>query len=136
VVGGPEASGRRPLAPAPGARFRVMRALAAAACLAGVAFVVSGCGVNQDPGKIAVKTIKDDWDGFYVATSDPFPTRHDLAGQDTIRSIHCGAKKSAAGTLTCTLVVGHGAHGGRATTLHVLVTFDAQGVLRKWKFTG
>jgi hypothetical protein len=113
----------------------MMRALAAA-CLAGVAIVMSGCGVNQNPGKVAVKTIEDDWDGFYVATSDPFPTRPDLAGQDTIRSIRCGAKKSAAGTLTCTLVVGHGQHGGNAITAHVLVTFDAQGVLRKWKFTG
>jgi hypothetical protein len=113
----------------------MMRALAAA-CLAGVAIVMSGCGVNQNPGKIAVKTIEDDWDGFYVATSDPFPTRPDLAGQDTIRSIRCGAKKSAAGTLTCTLVVGRSRHGGKATTVHVLVTFDASGVLRKWKFTG
>jgi hypothetical protein len=113
-----------------------MRALAAAACLFGVAIVMSGCGVAQNPGKIAVKTIEDDWDGFYVGTSNPFPSRPDLAGKDTIRSIHCGAKKSAAGTLTCTLVVGHGAHGGTATTAHVLVLFDAQGVLRQWKFTG
>jgi hypothetical protein len=114
----------------------MMRALAAAACLAGVALAMSGCGVNRDPGKVAVKTIEDDWDGFYVATSDPFPTRPDLAGLDTIRSIRCGSKTTPAGTLTCTLVVGHGRHGGKATTAHVLVTFDAQNVLRKWKFTG
>jgi hypothetical protein len=112
-----------------------MRALAAA-CLAGVALVITGCGVDKNPGKIAVKTIEDDWDGFYVASNSPFPSRPDLAGQDTIRSIHCGSKKTAAGTLTCTLVVGHGAHGGRSTTAHVLVRFDAQGVLRQWKFTG
>jgi hypothetical protein len=55
---------------------------------------------------------------------------------DTIRSIHCGAKKTAAGTLRCTLVVGPSAHGGSAKTVHVLVRFDAQGVLRQWKFTG
>jgi hypothetical protein len=121
----------------------MMRVLAAAACLAGVAIVMSGCGVDQNPGKVAVKTIEDDWEGFYVASSSPFPSRPDLAGQDTIRRIHCGSKrstagtqKSAAGTLTCTLVVGHGAHGGKSITAHVLVRFDAQGVLRQWKFTG
>jgi hypothetical protein len=113
-----------------------MRALAAAACLAGVAIVMSGCGVTKQPGQIAVRTIEDDWEGFYVASSDPFPSRPDLAGKDTLRSIHCGAKTTPAGTLTCTLVVGHGASGGKAITAHVLVTFDTQGILRKWKFTG
>jgi hypothetical protein len=113
-----------------------MRALAAAACLVGVAVVMSGCGVDKDPGKIAVRTIQDDWEGFFVASNDPFPSRPDLAGDDTLRSIHCDAKTTAARTLTCTLVVGHGATGGQAKTLHVLVTFDAQDVLRKWKFTG
>ena len=34
------------------------------------------------------------------------------------------------------LVVGHGTHGGKGMTVHVLVLFDAQGVLRQWKFTG
>ena len=67
----------------------MMRALAAAACLVGVAIVISGCGVDKNPGKIAVKTIEDDWEGFYVASSDPFPARPDLAGHDTIRSIRC-----------------------------------------------
>jgi hypothetical protein len=112
-----------------------MRALAAA-CLAGVALVIAGCGTTQNPGKIAVKTIEDDWEGFYIASSSPFPSRPDLARLDTIRSIECGSKKTAAGTLTCTLVVGKGDHGGKATTVHVLVRFDAQGVLRQWKFTG
>ena len=114
-----------------------MRALAAAACLVGVAVVMSGCGVDKSPGKIAVSTIEDDWEGFYIASSDPFPTRPDLKGQDTIRSIHCGDKKQeGAGTLTCTLVVGAGPTGGRQTTLRVLVRFDDQDVLRQWKFTG
>ncbi|HET6171935.1 MAG TPA: hypothetical protein VFD90_04995 [Gaiellales bacterium] len=113
-----------------------MRALAAAACLVGVAVVMSGCGVAKNPGTIAVKTIEDDWQGFYVASNDPFPSRPDLAGKDTLRSIHCGDKTTAAGTLTCTLVAGHGAHGGTAITAHVLVRFDAQDVLRQWKFTG
>jgi hypothetical protein len=113
-----------------------VRALAAAACLAGVALAITGCGVSKDPGKIAVKTIEDDWEGFYVASSSPFPGRPDLAGQDTIRSIHCGAKKNAAGTLRCTLVVGHSAHGGKGKTVQVIVRFDAQGVLRQWKFAG
>ena len=113
-----------------------MRALAAG-CLVGVALVISGCGTSKDAGKVAVSTIKDDWVGFYIASSDPFPTRHDLKGLDTIRSIHCGDKSGhGAGTLRCTLVVGRGASGGKATTLHVLVTFDAQGTLRKWTFTG
>jgi hypothetical protein len=113
-----------------------MRALAAAACLVGVALVITGCGVAKNPGKIAVRTIEDDWEGFYVASSNPFPGRPDLAGEDTIRSIHCGSKKSAAGTLRCTLVVGHSAHGGTTKTVHVIVRFDAQGVLRQWKFAG
>jgi hypothetical protein len=113
-----------------------MRALAAAACLVGVAIVMSGCGVDKDPGKVAVKTIEDDWVGFFVASNDPFPSRPDLAGYDTLRHITCDAKTTAARTLTCTLVVGRGASGGQAKTLHVLVTFDAQDVLRKWKFTG
>jgi hypothetical protein len=112
-----------------------MRAFAAG-CLVGVALVITGCGVSQDAGKLAVKTIEDDWEGFYVASRDPFPQRPDLAGMDTIRSIHCGAKKSAASTLRCTLVVGPSAHGGSAKTVRVLVRFDAQGVLRQWKFTG
>jgi hypothetical protein len=113
-----------------------MRALAAG-CLVGVALVVAGCGSSSDAGKVAVKTIEDDWEGFYVASSDPFPSRHDLAGLDTIRSIRCGDKKdSGAGTLRCTLVVGEGAHGGSATTVRVVVRFDAQGTLRQWKFTG
>jgi hypothetical protein len=113
-----------------------MRTLAAAVCLVGVAVVMSGCGVDKDPGEIAVRTITDDWEGFFVASSDPFPSRPDLAGDDTLRSIHCDSKTTAARTLTCTLVVGPGATGGQAKTLHVLVTFDAQDVLRKWKFTG
>jgi len=113
-----------------------MRALAAG-CLVGVALVISGCGTSKDAGKVAVSTIKDDWEGFYIASSDPFPARHDLKGLDTIRSIRCGDKKgNKAGSLRCTLVVGHGKSGGVAPTLHVLVTFDAQGVLRKWTFTG
>jgi hypothetical protein len=98
--------------------------------------VITGCGVAKNPGKIAVKTIEDDWEGFYIASSSPFPGRPDLARQDTIRSIHCGAKESAAGTLRCTLVVGHGARGGKGKTVRVVVRFDAQGVLRQWKFAG
>ena len=113
-----------------------MRAHALAAFLVGVALVITGCGVAKDPGKIAVKTIEDDWEGFYVASSSPFPARPDLAGHDTIRSIRCGTKESAARTLRCTLVVGHSAHGGKGKTVHVIVRFDAQGVLRQWKFAG
>ena len=113
-----------------------MRALAAAACLVGVAIVMSGCGVDKNPGQIAVSTIEDDWEGFFVASNDPFPSRPDLAGYDTLRHIVCDSKTTPARTLTCTLVVGRGASGGQAKTLPVLVTFDAQGVLRKWKFTG
>ena len=113
-----------------------MRALAAAVCLVGVVVVMSGCGVDKDPGQIAVRTIEDDWEGFYVASNDPFPSRPDLAGYDTLRHIVCDPKTTPARTLTCTLVVGGGASGGQAKTLHVLVTFDAQDVLRKWKFTG
>jgi hypothetical protein len=112
-----------------------MRAFAAG-CLVGIALVITGCGVGQNAGKIAVKTIEDDWEGFFVATSDPFPSRPDLAGKDTIRSIRCDAEKSAAGTLRCTLVVGPGEHGSGAKTVGILVRFDAQGVLRQWKFTG
>jgi hypothetical protein len=113
-----------------------MRRLAAG-CLVGAALVITGCGTSKDAGKVAVKTIEDDWEGFYIASSDPFPSRPDLKGQDTIRSIRCGDKKgSGAGTLRCTLVVGPGAKGGRQTTLGVLVRFDDQGVLRQWKFTG
>jgi hypothetical protein len=112
-----------------------MRALAAA-CLVGVAIVMSGCGVDKGPGTIAVKTIEDDWVGFYIASNDPFPSRPDLAGYDTLRHIVCDPKTTPARTLTCTLVVGRGASGGQAKILHVLVTFDAQDVLRKWKFTG
>src|SRR3954447_563144 len=113
-----------------------MRAPAAAACLVGVAIVMSGCGVDKSPGQIAVSTITDDWEGFYVASNDPFPSRPDLAGKDTLREIHCQDKTTPQRTLTCTLVVGNGASGGTAMTEHVLVTFDAQGVLRKWTFTG
>ena len=113
-----------------------MRALAAAACLVGVAFVITGCGVAKDPGKIAVRTIEDDWEGFYVASQQPVPEPARPRGLDTIRSIHCGTKKNAAGMLRCTLVVGHGAHGGKRKTVHVIVRFDAQGVLRQWKFAG
>jgi hypothetical protein len=113
-----------------------MRALAAG-CLVGVVLVVSGCGTSKDAGKVAVTTIEDDWEGFYIASSNPFPSRPDLKGQDTIRHIECGEKKaSGAGTLRCTLVVGHGAKGGKQQTVHVLVRFDAQSVLRQWKFTG
>jgi fructoselysine-6-P-deglycase FrlB-like protein len=113
-----------------------MRALAAG-CLVGVALVFTGCGTSTDAGKVAKQTIEDDWEGFYVGSSDPFPARHDLEGLDTIRSIHCGDKKQdGAGTLTCTLVVGHSKHGGTAKTVHVLVRFDSQGVLRQWKFSG
>ena len=115
--------------------FRRMRSLAAG-CLVGVALVVSGCGTSTDAGEVAVRTIEDDWEGFYVVSDDPFPERHDLAGMDTIRSIHCGSRKSAAGTLRCTLVVGRGAHGAGAKTVRVLVRFDEQGVLRQWQFTG
>jgi hypothetical protein len=112
-----------------------MRALAAG-CLVGVALVFTGCGTSKDAGKVATQTIEDDWEGFYIASSDPFPARHDLKGLDTIRSIHCGEKTASGQTLTCTLSVAHGAHGGVATTVHVLVRFDDQGVLRQWKFTG
>jgi hypothetical protein len=97
---------------------------------------MAGCGVAKDPGKIAVRTIEDDWEGFYIASRSPFPGRPDLAGLDTIRSIHCGAKENAARKLRCTLVVGRGAHGGTGKTVHVVVGFDAQGVLRQWKFAG
>jgi hypothetical protein len=112
-----------------------MRSLAAG-CLVGVALVITGCGVDQDAGKIAIKTIEDDWEGFYIASDDPFPQRPDLAGLNTIRSIHCGDKADVDRTLRCTLVVGHGDHGGGAKTVRVLVRFDAQDVLRQWKFTG
>jgi hypothetical protein len=112
-----------------------MRALAAG-CLVGVALVFTGCGSSKDAAKVATQTIEDDWEGFYIASSDPFPARHDLKGLDTIRSIRCHDKAANALTLTCTLTVGHGAHGRRATTVHVLVRFDDQGILRQWKFTG
>jgi hypothetical protein len=112
-----------------------MRSLAAA-CLVGVALVIAGCGVDKDPGQIAVTTIEDDWEGFYVVTSDPFPTRPDLAGKNTIRDIKCDPKTNAAGRLQCTLVVGPGSAGPGAKVVHVAVHFDAQGTLREWKFTG
>jgi len=113
-----------------------MRTLAAG-CLVGLVLVVSGCGTSKDAGKVAVSTIEDDWEGFYIASNDPFPSRPDLKGQDTIREIECGEKKGdGAGTLTCTLVVGHGSEGGKQQTVHVLVRFDDQSVLRQWKFTG
>ena len=111
-----------------------MRALAAG-CLVGVALVFTGCGTSKDAGKVATTTIKDDWEGFFIASDNPFPSRPDLRGLDTIRRIRCGGENAAAATLTCTLVVGRGAHG-RAKTVHVLVSFDDQGVLRRWKFTG
>jgi hypothetical protein len=113
-----------------------MRAHAVVACLVGVALVITGCGVATNPGTIAVKTIEDDWEGFYVSSRSPFPSRPDLAGHDTIRSIHCGTKTNAAGLLRCTLVVGSSARGGTAKTVRVIVRFDAQGVLRQWKFAG
>ena len=113
-----------------------MRMLAAG-CLVGLVLVVSGCGTSKNASKVAVSTIEDDWEGFYIASSDPFPTRPDLKGQDTIREIACGDKKgTGAGTLTCTLVVGHGSKGGTQHTVHVIVRFDDQSVLRQWKFTG
>ncbi len=111
-----------------------MRSLAAG-CLVGVALVLGGCGSSKDAGKVAVSTIEDDWEGFYVASSDPFPDRPELAGKDTIRSIRCGERTGADRTLRCTLVVGKGEHGGRAVTVRVVVRFDAQDVLREWTFT-
>jgi len=113
-----------------------MRALAAVACLLGVAIVITGCGVDKDPGQIAVTTIQDDWEGFYVVTSDPFPTRPDLKGKNTIRHIACDPKTNASGKLDCTLIVGPGDKGPGAKTVHVNVRFDDQGTLREWKFTG
>jgi hypothetical protein len=112
-----------------------MRALAAG-CLVGAALVFTGCGTSKDAAKVATQTIQDDWEGFFIASSDPFPARHDLKGLDTIRSIHCGEEKAGAQTLTCTMSVGHSKQDGRAITVHVLVRFDDQGVLRQWKFTG
>ncbi|MDX6539708.1 MAG: hypothetical protein QOI71_1318 [Gaiellales bacterium] len=112
-----------------------MRALAAG-CLVGVALVFTGCGTSQDAAKVATKTIEDDWAGFFIASSDPFPARPDLKGFATIRSIHCGSRKAGTDTLTCALVVGRGKHGGRAKSVHVRVRFDSQDVLRQWKFTG
>ena len=112
-----------------------MRALAAG-CLVGVALVFTGCGTSKDAGKVATTTIKDDWEGFFIASSDPFPARPDLKGFATIRSIHCGSRKAGTDTLTCALVVGEGVHGSRVKTVRVLVRFDAQGILRQWKFTG
>ena len=114
----------------------MMRALAAAACLVAIAIVLSGCGVDQTPGQIAVRTIEDDWVGFFIGSNDPFPAQPELAGKNTLRRIRCQQKMTVARTLTCTLVAGHGASGGTAVVARVLVTFDAQGVLRKWKFIG
>jgi hypothetical protein len=112
-----------------------MRALAAG-CLVGFALALTACGSSKDAGKIAVSTIEDDWEGFYVASRDPFPARPELAGLDTIRSIRCDSETTAAGTLRCSLVVGHGAHGARERRVGVLVRFDDQGVLREWSFAG
>jgi hypothetical protein len=113
-----------------------MRTLAAG-CLVGLVLVVSGCGTSKDASKVAVSTIEDDWEGFFIASSDPFPSRPDLKGQDTIRHIECGEKNgTGAGTLRCTLIVGHGSKGGRQHTLHLIVRFDDQSVLRQWKFAG
>jgi hypothetical protein len=113
-----------------------MRSLAAAACLAGVGVVLAGCGVQESKGQIATKTIRDDWVGFYTASDSPFPSRPDLKGQNTLRHIVCGEHEDAHRMLPCTLVVGHGKSGGRATVLHVIVRFDKQGILRQWKFAG
>ena len=113
-----------------------MRALVAAVCLAGVVLVMTGCGVDKNPGKIAVTTIEDDWEGFYVVTSDPFPSRPDLDGKNTIRHIECDSETNASGMLDCTLVVGPGESGPGQKVVHVRVRFDEQGTLREWKFTG
>ena len=114
-----------------------MRALAAAACLVGVAIVMTGCGVDKDPGQIAVTTIEDDWEGFYVVTQRPVPVAarsrglghdpaHRLRSEDERRPARSPARSSSAA-----------APAERpAKTLHVLVRFDDQDVLREWKFTG
>ncbi len=117
--------------------FGGMRALAAG-FLVGVALLVTGCGTSKDAGKVAVSTIQDDWEGFYVASNDPFPARHDLAGMDTHPQHPLRRQEGQRG--------GHAplharrrrgrARQSRAKTVRVLVRFDAQGILRQWKFTG
>ncbi len=90
------------------------------------------------PGKVAVNTIEDDWEGFYVASSDPFPSRPDLKGQDTIRSIHCGDKKQRgrghADAARSSSGPARRAAGRRRSACSCAST--TQGVLRQWKFTG
>ena len=76
----------------------------------------------KDASKVAVSTIEDDWEGFFIASSNPFPTRPDLKGQDTIRETTCGKQQgTGAGTLRCTLGVGHGSKGRTQHTEHVRV---------------
>ncbi len=128
------AAGRH--APAPAARFRRMRALAAG-CLVGVALVITGCGTSNDAGQGRGQHDRGRLGGLLRRLQRPVPDaarsqgpghdpQHPLRRQEERRRGHAAlhARRRAGPT------------GGRQTTLGVLVRFDDQGVLRQWKFTG
>ena len=94
--------------------FRRMRSLAAG-CLVGVALVVAGCGTSKNAGEGRGPDDRGRLGGLLHRLQRPVPDASRPRRDRTRSAASAAARRSrtAPRTLRCTLVVGHGEHGGR-----------------------
>ena len=93
--------------------------------------VAAGCGSSNPPGKTAEKVIDGDWEGAFIASKSPFPSRPDLAGFSTVKSNVCTPRMDARRQVRCSLVV---SDGSSLRHVGVVATFGSNGVLQRWEF--
>ena len=92
--------------------------------------VATGCGSSKSRSETARVVIEKDWEGAFIASSDPFPHRPQLAGLSHV-DVRCADAAKDAPIVHCTLVASAGA---RRVRIGAEARFDSSGTLRGWTF--
>ena len=91
--------------------------------------VAAGCGSSKSRAETARTVIEKDWEGAFIAGSDPFPQHPELAGLSHV-DVSCAAAAKDASRVRCMLVA---SAGSRRVRLGALARFDSSGTLRGWR---
>ena len=98
--------------------------------LVALPLVLAGCGAGGTASaNVAEQVIRDDWEGGFASNDAPLAGRPDLKGYHSL-AVDCATPKARSSR--CRLTARK--PGAPDKTLDVVVTFDADGVVRDWRF--